>query len=103
MANNTIRLLKGYEITTTEKARRGGTIWGMNAEPEELGRWSIEDEDEARKALGAHRCTYEYETRGRGTVELTEYGLEYFEADEDGEFVSGSDYDLAPAAAEWDK
>lgn len=43
---------------------------------------------EAKAELAKYRCEY-YDGWA------IEYALEYFEADEDGEFVEGSDYELA--------
>lgn len=105
MANNTIRLLKGYDLKQGkewEEFRKGDTIWeeGVENHPEELKRWSIDQEDEARKELAGLRCSY---VEGSTIVEVTEYALEWFEADEDGEFVSGSDYDFAEIEQPWDR
>lgn len=91
-----IRLIKGYaRLTNFEflKFEKGGTIWGDGSNPEELNRWGKEDEGEALKALEAVRCSYAaYNSQ---LVEVIEYALEYFTADEDGEFVDGSDYQIA--------
>lgn len=93
---NTIRLLKGEQRITNEELKnfqKGGTIWGNDENPEELKRWSIEQEEEAKKELAALRCRYARYNEHLTDVE--EYALEYFEADESGEFVEGSDFDLA--------
>lgn len=93
---NTIRLLMGetkLSKTKYEKSfNKGDTIWGENSEPEELKRWSIEDEKEAKEELKKYKCSYDE------SIELyyiTEYALEYFEADEEGEFLTGSDFEIA--------
>lgn len=94
--NNTIRLLKGEaELTKREfeAFTKGDTIWGADREPEELKRWSIEQEQEAKEELKKYCCTYN--RYNENLTDIEEYALEYFEADEDGEFISGSDYDLA--------
>lgn len=91
-----IRLVKGYaRLTNSEysKFEKGDTIWGDGSSPEELNRWMAEDEAEALKALEAIKCSYSnYNSQ---LVEVMEYALEYFTADEDGEFVEGSDYQMA--------
>lgn len=92
---NTIIMRHGVEMLTKKEFRKftkGDTIKGENSYPEEEGRWSIEDKEEAKAWLSAHECTY------RESVELVyieEYALEYCTCDEDGEFVDGSDYDMA--------
>ena len=91
-----IRLVKGYaRLTNSEysKFEKGDTIWGDGSSPEEFNRWMAENEAEALKALKAVRCSYEaYNSQ---LVEVIEYALEYFTADEDGEFSDGSDYQMA--------
>lgn len=95
---NTIILKKG-ELTLTENKfknfEKGDTIFGENSTPKELKRWSIEQKDEAKKELEKYRCTYR-QPFSEHVIE--EYALEYCECDEDGEFVQGSDYDLAKEA-----
>lgn len=93
---NMVRLLKGECRATNEelkKFKKGDTIWGNDTDPEELKRWKIEEKEEAKKELAALRCRYarynEYLT------DVEEYALEYFKADESGEFVEGSDFELA--------
>lgn len=93
---NEIRLLKGERRITNEelkKFQKGDTIWGNDENPEELKRWTIEEKEEAKKELAALRCRYARYNEHLTDVE--EYALEYFEADESGEFVEGSDFDLA--------
>lgn len=93
---NMIRLLYGECRATNEelkKFQKGGTIWGNDTDPEELKRWSMEQKEEAKKELSALRCRYARYNEHLTDVE--EYALEYFEADESGEFVAGSDFDLA--------
>ena len=92
---NTIILLKGTETLTKKQFKnfeKGNTIFGLNQEPEELQRWSIEKKDEAEKVLSELKCEYRQLSEG---VDITEYALEYCECDKDGEFVQGSDFDLA--------
>lgn len=91
---NTIILKKGYARLTNKEYKgfsKGDTIWGIDRNPEELKRWNIEDKEEAEKELAKYRCTYS----GGNLWDIEEYALEYCECDEEGEFVEGSDYDLA--------
>jgi hypothetical protein len=94
---NTIILKKGYANLTSREYKRfskGDTIFGIDSNPEELQRWSIEQEQDAKAELAKHNCTY-----SSGYVwDIEEYALEYCECDEDGEFVEGSDFDLAREA-----
>lgn len=94
---NTIKLLKGEGNITKkdfENFEAGDTIFGDNAEPVELARWVAEDEEEAKAALAEHNCTTSYGELQK-TYYVEEYALEYCTCDEDGDFVDGSDYDLA--------
>ena len=98
--NNTIILLKGTETLTKMEYRRfekGDTIWGLDQEPEELKRWNIDQKEEAEKALADLRCEY---IQRAEIVDITEYALQYCECNEDGDFIQGSDYDLAPEEGE---
>lgn len=94
--NNTIILLKGEagltNATEMKRFEKGGTIWGNDSNPEEIKRWSIDQEAEARAELAKHHCSYQ--SNGHMTW-VEEYALEYCECDEDGEFIQGSDFDLA--------
>ena len=93
---NTIILKKGEftRQTKTEfnKFNKYDTIIGENSDPEELMRWGIEQEDEAKAELAKYRCEYEW---SNNLFYATEYALEYCECNEDGEFVQGSDFDFA--------
>lgn len=94
--NNTIRLLKGSRSLTNSEIKRfekGDTIWGNDTDPEELKRWSIDEKAAAMEELKKNRCSYE--KHNEYLTDIEEYALEFFEADEDGEFASGSDYELA--------
>lgn len=93
---NMIRLFHGECRATNEelkKFQKGGTIWGNDTDPEELKRWSMEQKEEAKKELSALRC--KYARYNEHLTDVEEYALEYFEADESGEFVEGSDFELA--------
>lgn len=92
---NTIMLLKGEACLARREYKefeKGDTIWGIDRTPEEIKRWSIEQEREAKEELAKYTCTYHEDAETWG---VEEYALEYCECDEDGEFVQGSDYDLA--------
>ena len=101
MENNTVRLIRGEGRFTKDewkKFKKGELVVGFEGceyAPEELGRWSIDQADEARAALAKVRCYYSAPESGGWLGYAEEYALEWFAADEDGEFVSGSDYDLA--------
>lgn len=89
--NNTIILKKGYaELTKKEykSFEKGSTIWGADRSPEEIKRWDIDEKEQAELELAKYRCTY-----SDGIIE--EYALEYCECNEDGDFLQGSDYELA--------
>ena len=99
--NNTI-ILKHCEIRLTREEfkgfKKGNTICGEDEYPvEELKRCSIEDQQEAIEELSKYRCKY---TEDGSLYNIEEYALEYCECDEDGEFIQGSDYDLAPEESE---
>nr|DAR30122.1 MAG TPA: hypothetical protein [Caudoviricetes sp.] len=93
--NNTIILLKGklaYSVSEYKEFSKGDTIWGDTSNPEELRRWDIRQIEEAKAELAKYNCSY---TRATALYWVEEYALEYCECDEDGEFVQGSDFDLA--------
>jgi len=95
MEYNTIRLVKGTAFLTGREYKKftpGDTIWGDNSEWEEVACWSISDKKCALEELGKCKNVYR---QNNGNWDITEYALEYFESDENGEFVSGSDYNLA--------
>lgn len=46
----------------------------------------------AQELFATYVCSYRKDTED---YSITEYALEYCQTDEDGEFVSGSDYELA--------
>lgn len=97
---NSIILKKGYERLTENEFKNfaeGDTIWGVDQDPVELKRWSIDQKEAAEAELKKYRCTYD---GGHGQIwTIEEYALEYCECDEDGEFVQGSDYELAEKAS----
>lgn len=92
---NTIILKKGEASLTKremEDFQKGDTIWGIDREAEELKRWSIDQEEEAKAKLKKYKCSYSDWSNG---TNITEYALEYCECDEDGVFLSGSDFEFA--------
>lgn len=100
---NTIILKKGegaYTRSEWKKFEKGDTIWGCDMNPEELRRWSIDQKEEAQAELAKYKCRY---PEGIELYYATEYALEYCECDEDGEFIQGSDFDLAEEEPEEDE
>lgn len=92
---NTIILLKGEASLTKREMkdfRKGDTICGIDRETEELQRWSNDHEKEAKATLDKYKCSYNEWSNG---TDVTEYALEYCECDEDGVFLSGSDFEFA--------
>lgn len=93
---NTIRLLRGECRANNEEYKRfkkGDTVWGNDTNPEELKRWTIEEEEEAKAELKKFFCkSVKYNEH---LTDIEEYALEFFQADESGEFVEGSDFELA--------
>lgn len=102
--NNTI-ILKHCEIRLTrtefKSFKKGETILGStdgcDYPVEELKRWSIEDQTKAIEELSKYRCKY---TEDGSLYNIEEYALEYCECDENGEFIQGSDFDLAEEESE---
>lgn len=93
--NNTIILLKAETQLSAkefEKYFKGDKIWGIDSMPEEIRRWPIEQAAEAREELKKYRCRYD---KGISTWQIEEYALEFCECDEYGEFVEGSEFELA--------
>ena len=92
---NTIILLKGEARLSRREYKNfseGDTIWGADSSAEEIKRWDIEHEEEAKEELKKYKCS----TYTNGSIyTIEEYALEYCECNDDGEFVIGSDYDLA--------
>lgn len=90
--NSTIILKKGEAFLTKaemKKFSKGDAVRGCDRETKELKRWSIEQEEEAKKELAMYKNSYvEY----AGGTSIKEFTLEYCECDEEGEFIAGSDY-----------
>ena len=90
LLHNEARLNRRFEL---KDFRKGDLIWGNDENPEELGRWNASDEDAAKAELAKYRCSYDPYHDQLAYIE--EYALEWFESDEDGEFLFGSDFELA--------
>lgn len=94
MNYNTIILKKCYGELS--KLEYGDLILGDSDCYEEIARFKIEDESKAKTELSKYRCTYwKQDSYVKPVVMGKEYGLEYSYHDEDGEFIEGSNYDLA--------
>lgn len=97
---NTVRLLRGEAFlkeSEYQKFKKGDTIWGNDSDPDILNVWNISEDKEAniqkaKDTLASYQCSY------RKTIEgyaIYEYALEYYDSDEDGDFLDGADFDLA--------
>ena len=85
-----------YYNTIILKHGEGDCVCGENANPEELKRWSSDQYGLAKAELNKYKCSYK---KSGGYVFADEYALEYCNTDEDGEFLDGSDLDLAEKEA----
>lgn len=81
--------LTKYELNNFIK---GDLIWGDNATPDELNRWTADYKQEAEAELAKMRCWYSI---SYPLSVVHEYALEYITLDSDGEFVSLFDHELA--------
>ena len=93
--NNTIILEKGTRRLSRSEYNRfkeGDTIWDDNSDAKELKRWRADQEEEAKEELKKYKC--KMSTNG-DVYDIEEYALKYCECDDDGEFICGSDFDLA--------
>ena len=96
---NTIILKLGvgsYSKKQFNNFTEGDCICGENASPEELKRWTGDQYDLAKAELAKYSCSYR---KSGGYMFADEYALEYCNTDEDGEFLDGSDLDLAEKEA----
>lgn len=92
---NTIILWHGEAALSKmemKKFEKGDTVCNDWADATEVQRWNISDKDEAVAVLASKKCTYK---KGIELTYIDEWALEYCECDENGEFVEGSDYDMA--------
>ena len=98
---NTIILKKGSTILTNAEYKgfqAGDTIWGNDYNPVEIRRWGMDDAEAAKAELAKYRCKYDDDGQ---LHRIEEYAIEYCECDEDGDFVEGSDFDLAETEAKY--
>lgn len=90
------RLLKSEARLTKEELKgfeKGDLITGNDVNPEELKRWTGEGcREKALEELKKFNSSYYMEEQ---LTDVTEYAVETYEADEDGDFLEGSDYDFA--------
>ena len=90
------RLLKSEARLTKEELKgfeKGDLITGNDVNPEELKRWTGEGcREKALEELKKINSSY---YMGEQLADVTEYAVETYEADEDGDFLDGSDYDFA--------
>lgn len=90
------RLLKSEARFTKEELKgfeKGDLITGNDVNPEELKRWTGEGcREKAMEELKKFNSNY---YMGEQLADVTEYAVETYEADEDGNFLDGSDYDIA--------
>ena len=90
------RLLKSEARLTKEELKgfeKGDLITGNDVNPEELKRWTGEGcREKALEELKKFNSSYYMEEQ---LTDVTEYAVETYEADESGEFLDGSDYDIA--------
>lgn len=95
---NTIILRHSERRLTNEefkKFKKGDLIYGVDSDAEELKRWPMADENAAIEELNKYNCSYK---KDGCLYNVEEYALEYCNCDEDGEFLTGSDFDFAPEA-----
>ena len=100
---NTVSLIYDEASLTYGEWKRftpGDLLYRVDRSPQELKRWSFTPDTEqtvmaeAKAELAKHVCSYSAEGN---TFHVEEYGLEVFHADEDGEFLFGSDFYFAKA------
>lgn len=99
---NTIILLGNKASLTRQewkKFEECDLILGVDIDPEELKRWPIEQEAEAKAELEKYKCSYVTDSNP-SLVFVEEYALEYCITDEDGEFIEGSDLVFAKKEGE---
>lgn len=70
----------------------GEAVFGIDNNSQYIKKWPAEEEASAYKELSSKKCEY---YRTGDTIWLDEWALMWCECDEDGEFISGADYELA--------
>ena len=91
---NTIILLGNTASLTRAEWRKfneGDLILGIDSDPEELMRWDIKQEQEAKAELAKYNCSYITDSNP-SLVFVEEYALMYCACDDDGEFIEGADF-----------
>ena len=98
---NAIRLLHAVSTfsTRTKEYTPGEAIWGVDNAPEIVKVWGIDQKEEAQQELELYCCTDYYSYLGYHYHDVEEWALEICEIDEEGEWLAGSDYWLAPIAS----
>ncbi len=91
---NTIILQHGIDrfLNKEHKFSKGDTIWGEYSNPKEIKRWNINQESEALEELKKYKCSYDID---KTFTFAEEYALEWCECDEEGEYIRGSNFELA--------
>lgn len=92
---NKIELVKAessYTRANFKNYSKGDLILGDDTMYEGILKWDISQKEEAEKALAEVRCRI---VEGPELYYITEYALQYFEEDEDSNFIQGCDYDFA--------
>ena len=94
---NTIILLGNTASLTKSEWRKfneGDLILGFDSDPDELMRWDIKQEQEAKAELAKYTCSYITDLNP-SLVFVEEYALEYCLTEDDGEFIEGADFVFA--------
>lgn len=90
------RLLKNEARLTKEELKgfkKGDLITGNDVNPEELKRWTGKGcREKAMEELKKFNSSYYMEEQ---LTDVTEYAVETYEEDEDGDFLDGSNYDFS--------
>ena len=94
---NTIILLGNTASLTKAEWRKfneGDLILGIDSDPDELMRWDIKQEQEAKAELAKYNCGYITDSNP-SLVFVEEYALMYCDTDDDGEFIEGANFIFA--------
>lgn len=94
-AYNKIVLLEGISFLTDREYKNftpGDAIFGINSNAKVLKKWDYSKKEKAYEELAKYKNEYHHNIN---TWDITEYALEFYEEDEEEEFISGSDYELA--------
>lgn len=94
---NTIILLGNTASLTKAEWRKfneGDLILEFDGDPDELMRWDIKQEQEAKAELAKYNCSYITDSNP-SLVFVEEYALMCCECGDDGEFIEGADFIFA--------